>query len=93
MKFIFGMQINIEVFKKLLLLYWTCGTRYTQSTQNFAYLSKSMEDEVHYSTADKHGSFLQVDSITLGVHSQAYTKYPKQQVYNVFAISQGNCEG
>ena len=92
MKFIFGMQINIEVFKKLLLLYWTCGTRYTQSTQNFAYLSKSMEDEVHYSTADKHGSFLQVDSITLGVHSQAYTKYPKQ-VYNIFAISQGNCEG
>ena len=52
-----------------------------------------MEDEVHFSTADKHRSFLQVDSITLGVHSQAYTKYPKQQVYNIFAISQGNCEG
>ena len=38
--------------------------------------------------ADKDESFLQVDSITLDVLSQACPKYPKQQVYNIFAISQ-----
>ena len=40
MKFIFGMQIKIEVFYKLILSYWVCVTRHTQSTQNkkFAYL-------------------------------------------------------
>ena len=42
---------------------------------------------------DKHESFLQVDIITLGVGSQACPKYPKQQVYNTFAISQGKREG
>ena len=45
-----------------------------------------MEDEVNFLPADKHESFLQVD-ITLGVHSQACPKYPKQQVYNIFAIN------
>ena len=39
--------------------------------------------------ADKHKTFLQIDSISFGVHSQACPKYPKQQVYNIFAISQG----
>ena len=40
MKFIFGMQINIEVFCKLILSFWVCATRHVQSTQNkkFAYL-------------------------------------------------------
>ena len=54
-----------------------------------------MEDEVDFlpaDPADKHKSFLQVDSITLGVLSQACPKYPKQQVYNIFVISQGKCE-
>ena len=38
-KFIFGMQINIEVFYKLILSTWICVTRDAQSTQNkFAYL-------------------------------------------------------
>ena len=36
---------------------------------------------------------VKVISITLGVHSQAFPKYPKQQVYNIFAISQEKCEG
>ena len=30
--------------------------------------------------------------MTLGKNSQAYPKYPKQQVYNIFAISQGKHE-
>ena len=40
MKFVFGMQINIEVFYKLILSFWVCPTRLAQSTQNknFAYL-------------------------------------------------------
>ena len=36
-----------------------------------------MGDEVDFSPADKHDNFLQVDSITLGVPSQTYPKYPK----------------
>ena len=36
-------------------------------------------------------SFLHVDSITLGLCSQACWKYPKQ-VYNIFVIYQGKCE-
>ena len=36
-----------------------------------------MEDEVDFEPADKHRSFLQVDSITLSVFSQAFPKYPK----------------
>ena len=97
MKFIFGMQIN-RVFYKLTLSFWVCVTRHVKSTQNkkFAYLQylhKSMWDEVDFLPADKHKSFLQVDSITLGVCNQTHPKYAKQQVYNIFAISQGKREG
>ena len=39
-KFIFGMQINIEVFYKLTQSFWVCVRRHSQSTQNekFPYL-------------------------------------------------------
>ena len=38
MKFIFCMQINIEVFSKVILSFWVSVTSYAQSTQNkFAY--------------------------------------------------------
>ena len=46
-------------------------------------LQKSMGDEADFLPGDKNNSFLQFDSITLGVHRQAYPKYPKQQVYNM----------
>ena len=36
-----------------------------------------MGDEADVSSADKHESFLQVDSTTLGVRSQACPEYPK----------------
>ena len=41
MKFIFGMQINIEVSYKLILSFLVCVIRHAQSTQNkkFAYFS------------------------------------------------------
>ena len=69
MKFVFGMQINIEVFYKLILSFWVCPTRLAQSTQNknFAYLcniSRSCwrgSGEVDFLPANKHKSFLQVD--------------------------------
>ena len=68
-----------------------------QSTQNkFAYLAISPEKhggEVDFLPVDKHKNFLQVDGITLGVHNQVCPKYPKQQVYNTFAISQRKHEG
>ena len=49
--------------------------------------------EVDFLPTDKHESFLQVDSITLGVGSQASTEYREQQIYNILAISQGKREG
>ena len=52
-----------------------------------------MGDEVDSLPVDKHKSFLQVDSITWGVRSQAGPKHPKRQVYNIFAISQGKLKG
>ena len=56
MKFIFGMQINIEVFYKLILSIWVCVTRHVQSTQKLLFFP-----------TNKQESFLQTDSITLGV--------------------------
>ena len=52
-----------------------------------------MGDEFDFLSEDKHESFLQADSITLGVRSQACLKYPKQQIYNIFVIYQGKREG
>ena len=43
--------------------------------------------KIDFRTADKHKYFPQIYSITLGVHIQACPKYPKQQVYKIFAIS------
>ena len=33
MKFIFGMQINIEAFYKLILLFWVCVAGLAQNAQ------------------------------------------------------------
>ena len=88
-KFIFGMQINIKVFFKLMVSFWemlsvlVSTANHAQSTQNkkFAlslqYFQKNVGDEVDFLYEDKCRSFLQVDSITLSVCSQAYSKYPK----------------
>ena len=48
--------------------------------------------EVDILPENEHKVFLHVDSITLGLHSQACPKYPKQ-VYNIFVIYQENREG
>ena len=47
--------------------------------------------EVVVLPADKYECFLQGDSI-LDVCKQAFPKHPKQQVCNIFAISQGKRE-
>ena len=52
-----------------------------------------MRNYVDFLQADKHESFLLVDSMTSGVFSQVYRKYPKQQVCNIFAAFQGKLEG
>ena len=51
-----------------------------------------MWDLVDFWPADEYRSFLQVDTIILGVHSQTCRKYPKEQACNIFAVSQGKRE-
>ena len=86
-----SMQGNIEVFCKLILSIWVYVARRAQSSQNkkFAYLcnisKKNIGDEVDF----KYKRFLQGDSITLDVRSQACLKYLTLQVCNIFATSQG----
>ena len=51
-----------------------------------------MVGEVDFLPPNKHKSFQEVDSTTLGLCSQACPKYPRQ-AYNIFVISQGIPEG
>ena len=48
---IFGMQININVFYKLIVSFWICVARHAQITQNkklasLQYLQKNVGDEI-----------------------------------------------
>ena len=45
------------------------------------YLKEEVNDKVYFWHAEKHPTFLQVDLIILDVLSQAYLKYPKQEVF------------
>ena len=80
MNFIYGMD---RLFCSLILSFWVSVVRHAQSTQNnnftciYSYLLKNLGDEVVFLPADKQEVFLQVDSINLGVRSQACPKYPK----------------
>ena len=73
----------IKIFYKLILPSWVCVSRQAQSTQDkkFAYLCnisrKNMGDEVVLLPVDKYKSFLQDDTIILGVCNQACPKYLK----------------
>ena len=79
------MQINIEIFYKLILSFWACITRHAQSTQN------KHGDEVDFLPAEKHESSLQIDTmILMGMvkHSQSsqnskfamFLQYLKEEV-------------
>ena len=89
MKWFFCLQINTKVFYKMILSFWVCATRVTQSTQNnkFAissqYLKENGKNEVYFLLVDKHQKFLQIDTIILGVCGQACPNYQN----NKFAIS------
>ena len=48
--------------------------------------------ETNFLPANKHETFLQVDSSALDLLSQACPKYLKQSVDNIFVISQGKPE-
>ena len=77
MKLIFRVQINMQVFYKLIVSLWECVARHAQITQNnkftmsLLYLKENMKGEVDFLHADKHQRFLQIDSIILGVCNQA----------------------
>ena len=83
MKFIFGMEVNVEVFYNLILSFWVCVARHAQSIQNnklikwLQYLKENMKDELYFLSVDKHQSFLQIDIINLGLCGQACPNYPK----------------
>ena len=93
MRFIFGIQINTEVFHKLIQLsFWVCNKMCPKyANKKLAYLcnvsQKSIGDEVDFLPAEKYESFLQVDSITLSLCRQLCPKYLKQEVYYFSAIS------
>ena len=82
-KLIFCLQINTNVFYKVLVSPWMFITRLAQSTQNnkFAislqYLKENGKNEVDFLPADKHQRFLKIDTIILGVCSQACVNYSK----------------
>ena len=53
---------------------------------SFQYLQKNVGDDVDFLLVDKRESFLQVDSVILGVRSQVCSKYRRYQVCNIFGI-------
>ena len=67
---------------KLILSFWMCATMpkvpKVKSLHIFAISPQKHGGEVDFLPANKHESFLQVDSITFRLRSQACPKYPKQ---------------
>ena len=51
------------------------------------YLKKKVSDEIDLLHTYKHESFLQIDTIIFDGDGQAFPKFVKQQVCNVFTIS------
>ena len=60
-----------------------CVTRHAQITQNnkfgisLQYLKKEVSDEVGFLLADKHESFLQIDSMIFDGDGQAFLEFSK----------------
>ena len=46
-----------------------------------------MSDPVDFLHADKHESLLQIDTKIFDGYGQAFPKFPKKQICNVFTIS------
>ena len=60
----------------------------SKSEMSFEYLKKEVLDEVDFLHADKHQNFLQGDTIIVSGHDQVFSKYSKQQICDIFTISQ-----
>ena len=77
------MQINIKVFYKLMLSFLVCATRHSQSTQHslhiFAISSEKHGGEVDFFASKWAWKFSTSCSISLGVSSQAWPKYPPKK--------------
>ena len=72
--FIFCMKINIKVFYKLTLTFLKAEVRHAPSTSNnkfgviLLYRKEEGKDKVDFLHADKHQTYLQVDTINFGGH-------------------------
>ena len=98
MNFIFDTQINIEVFCRLMLSFWLIIIRNAQrNPTKFAYLGsisrKATAIQLVFYLQINKKSFLQADSIILGVPTQAFPKNTKEPVYNIFSISKRKRKG
>ena len=77
----------------MILSFKVCVSRHAQITQNnkfgisLQYLKKEVSEEVDFLHVDKHESFLQIDTMIFGGDGQAFPKFPKLRVFNVFTIS------
>ena len=75
MKRIFGIQINIEIFYKLILSFWVCNKacpkclKYpkTEVCISLQYLQKNVRYKLDVLPGDKSQTFLQIDTIILDV--------------------------
>ena len=82
-KSIFCMQINIEVFCKVIVSFSVCVARQAQSTKtnqftiSLQYLEENMKDEVYSLPLDKCWKFFQIDTIISGVCGQPCPNYLK----------------
>ena len=94
MNFTFGMQINIDVFVKLILSFWLCIIRHAQSTQNkFAYFCSISKK----AWAMKLIFYLQINTnifykliVSLRV---CVARHAQSTQHNIFAICQGKRKG
>ena len=80
---IFCMNINIKLFRRLVVAFLLVIVRHTQSTQNstfvisLQYVKKEGWDEVDFLHANRHQTILQVDTINLSGYNQVCPNYPK----------------
>ena len=93
-KFIFGIQIKIEIFYKLILSFWVCVARHAQSTQdkkfpNLCNSPKNVGNEVDFLPANKYQNFYKL-IVSVWVCVVCYFQSTQN---SKFAISQGKCEG
>ena len=94
MKLIFYLLTNVEDFFKLLLSFQVCVARHVQTTEDnkFAislqYVKKEVSDAVDFLHTDKHETLVHKLIIRFfDGYGQAFAKFQKKQVCNVFTIS------